>query len=240
MVKYNIQVLEDADENCVHLLHPANGQPQSPVCGFIQCQEGIKPLEQGPQHLRGDLRHRYTGTFYGDTDNYVRNMHLTAKKTTNTKKMLKRGGVFNLKKGLGAMIAITSIGFGLQNLANIWDTCVMDGVISADDAVNIGLGMASVAAPLPVRMAARVASDVNMSDTPDHTDANPSLDFEMSSASGTTYGGEGTEFYSSDRAVAETDPYFFETSMEEVAQESVSEEVTSGIVGFFLDVFSNF
>ncbi len=137
-----IQVAEDSNTNLVHLISEVqNGRPCNPTA-FVQTGHGCQTLGTGSKHLRGQVRHRYSGTFRGSKDDYIRNVHVNSSVSYDNAEMLRKSGLQNLKIGFGAVMTAAhyaSVAISATQVACLWNTFAADGVMTRSELIRIGV-----------------------------------------------------------------------------------------------------
>lgn len=150
MVRTTVQVLEDENTNLVHLVNGFNSSQPSDVHAFVQTGNGVQTLSSGQQHIRGNLRHKYTGSFNGDKETYARNLLYYGKEGLSNEAILRKSGVKNLKKGKGVIVSafrLLKMGARGYSVSQVWDDCIADGVVTAEEFALLGLAIGGVRLP---------------------------------------------------------------------------------------------
>lgn len=143
----NVQVAEDSYGNLVHLLAEVrNGRSQEPTV-FMQNSNGVQSMTTGRHMLSGNLTHRFTASHYGNKEQYIEAVNRAGYDGQHKKQMLKRAGASNIKKGVGAVIAVASIAAATltgAQVVHLWTTFMEDGVLTAAEAVRLGLELSEM------------------------------------------------------------------------------------------------
>lgn len=138
-----MQVAEDSNSNLLHLIDEVdNGKPSNNTTALVQTGNGCQTLASGNKHLQGNVVHKYSGSFPGTKEDYIRAVHEKSRSGLSNKKILKSCGVKNLRKGTGAVFTAASIAafaYSAAQVGYLWETFSADGIVTAAEWTRIGL-----------------------------------------------------------------------------------------------------
>ena len=112
---------------------------------FVHTQDGVQSASTGTKYLKGTVRHRFTGNYNGTKEEYIRAAHSSGYGGMYKRRTLERMGVYNLKKGFGAVFTVATIATvalsGAQVL-HLWNSFTADGILSHEEIVRMGVELA--------------------------------------------------------------------------------------------------
>lgn len=152
-----VQVCDNSGSKFVHLLSEVNrGKSVQPIA-FVQTNDGVESISTGAKHFSGDVRHRFSGTFAGEKEDYIAAVQKAGTPFFSSQRMLERVGLTNLKRGSGAVITVQSLmqvgtcaaaALTAVQVAYLWHRFAADGVFTQEEVVRMGLELCEFGNPM--------------------------------------------------------------------------------------------